>query len=66
MQQAIALDIDIDGGASHAPARQQRREAEARQADAVSAIESNPNVKAIQKTFDATLHAESIRPLDSH
>jgi DNA polymerase-3 subunit gamma/tau len=66
LQQAIALDIEIDGGAAHTPARQQRREAQARQADAVSAIESDPNVKAIQKTFDATLHAESIRPLDSH
>ena len=47
------------------PAQQQRQEAESRQAAAVDAIESDPNVKAIQKAFDATLHTESIRPLDS-
>jgi DNA polymerase-3 subunit gamma/tau len=63
--ESIRLDIEIEGGASDTPAQQQRVEHENRQAEAVSAIESDPNVKAIQKAFDATLHVESIRPLDS-
>ncbi|MCO6412493.1 MAG: DNA polymerase III subunit gamma/tau [Thiogranum sp.] len=65
LQQSIRLDIEIEGCAGSTPAQQQRMENENRQAQAVSAIESDPNIKAIQKAFDATLHVESIRPLDS-
>jgi DNA polymerase-3 subunit gamma/tau len=65
LQRTIHLDIELQGGADNTPAQQHRQEQETRQADAVNAIESDPNVKAIQKTFDATLHSESIRPLDS-
>jgi DNA polymerase-3 subunit gamma/tau len=64
VQRDIRLEIEIGGGADDTPAQQQREEAETRQAAAVSAIESDPNVKAIQKVFDATLHPESIRPLE--
>ena len=65
LQQSVRLDIEIEGCAAETPAQQQRIESENRQAQAVSAIESDPNVKAIQKAFDATLHLESVRPLDS-
>jgi len=65
VQRSIRLEIEIQGGTASTPAQQQRQEAESRQAAAVDAIESDPNVKAIQKAFDATLHTESIRPLDS-
>jgi DNA polymerase-3 subunit gamma/tau len=65
VQRSIHLEIEIQGGPENTPAQQQQQEAESRQAAAVNAIESDPNVKAIQKAFDATVHTESIRPLDS-
>ena len=61
----VRLDIEVTGSAVDTPALQQRAEAEMRQGKAVDIIESDPNVKAIQKAFDAILHADSIRPLDS-
>ena len=64
VQRSIRLEIEIQGGPANTPAQQQQQEAESRQAAAVDAIESDPNVKAIQKAFDATVHTESIRPLD--
>lgn len=65
LQQPVQLDIELAGAAVETPALQQRAEAEMRQATAVDTIESDPNVKAIQKAFDATLHTDTIRPLDS-
>ena len=65
LQQTVRLEIEIQGGADNTPAQQRRQEAETRQADAVSTIESDPNVKAIQKAFDATVHLETIRPVDN-
>ncbi len=65
LQKQVQLDIEVAGAAVDTPALQQRAEADRRQATAVDTIESDPNVKAIQKAFDATLHTESIRPLDS-
>ncbi|HHJ17940.1 MAG TPA: DNA polymerase III subunit gamma/tau [Gammaproteobacteria bacterium] len=66
LQQTLKLSIDVQGDSTDTPARQARLAAELRQADAVNSIESDPNVKAIQKAFDATLHTESIRPVDNH
>jgi DNA polymerase-3 subunit gamma/tau len=69
LQKSVQLDIElagVDKGAEETtPARQQQLEAANRQAAAVDTIEADSNVKAIQKAFDATLHTESIRPLDS-
>jgi DNA polymerase-3 subunit gamma/tau len=65
VQRSISLEIEIQGKPQNTPAQQRQREAESRQAAAVNAIESDPNIKAIQKAFDATVHTESIRPLDS-
>ena len=65
LQVSLRLEIDTQNNADNTPAEQQRSAAEMRQADAVSAITADPNVKAIQKAFDATLHTESIRPVDN-
>jgi DNA polymerase-3 subunit gamma/tau len=64
LQQTVHVEIEVQGSAGNTPAQQQLQEAEMRQADAVNAIESDPNVKAIQKGFDATLHRETIRSVD--
>jgi len=65
LQTPVQLDIEVVDEARETPAVQQRVEAETRQATAVETIESDPNIKAIQEAFDATLHMDSIRPLDS-
>jgi DNA polymerase-3 subunit gamma/tau len=65
LQRRVTLAIEVQRGATDTPAQQQHREAEDRQAAAVAAIEGDPNVKALQKAFGATLHEDSIRPLDS-
>ena len=64
LQRTVELEIELQGNTADTPARQQLQEAETRQAHAVNAIESDPNVKAIQKVFDATLHKETIRSVD--
>jgi DNA polymerase-3 subunit gamma/tau len=61
---AVRLRIDVAVAATDSPAAQKQREAEARRRRAVEAIEGDPNVEEIRKAFDATLHAESIRPVD--
>jgi DNA polymerase III subunit gamma/tau len=65
LQKRVQLNIEIAGVEDTTPARQQQLEAATRQAAAVDTIEADSNVKAIQKAFDATLHPDSIRPLDS-
>jgi DNA polymerase-3 subunit gamma/tau len=64
LKQTLHVEIEVQGSADNTPAQQQLQEAETRQADAVNSIESDPNVKAIQKVFDATLHKETIRSVD--
>jgi len=61
----LRLEINTQHSTDNTPAEQQRSAAETRQADAVNSITADPNVKAIQKAFDATLHTESIRPVDN-
>jgi len=65
LQVSLRLEIDTQQSPADTPAEQQRRTDEMRQADAVSAIAADPNVEAIQKAFDATVHAETIRPVDN-
>jgi DNA polymerase-3 subunit gamma/tau len=62
--QPIKLDIQVASKAVETPAVQQRRETDERQAQAIAEIEADPNIKALQKTFGATVHEDSIRPLD--
>jgi len=61
----IKLGIVLQGTSADTPAQRRQQEVEQRQAGAVEAITSDPNVKAFQKTFDATLHDETIRPRDN-
>lgn len=65
LQTPVQLHMEVAEGVAETPALRQRVEAQSRQATAVELIESDPNVKAIQKAFDATLHGDSIRPLDN-
>ncbi|HED18100.1 MAG TPA: DNA polymerase III subunit gamma/tau [Gammaproteobacteria bacterium] len=65
LQVKLSLAIEMQQSIDNTPAEQQRRTDAMRQADAVTAITDDPNVKAIQKAFDATLHTESIRPVDN-
>jgi len=65
LNEQVRLDIEVGGAAVDTPAEQHRAEAQMRQARAVDTIQTDPNVKAIQEAFDATLHTDSIRPLDS-
>jgi len=65
LQVSLRLELDTQSSIDNTPAEQQRRSEEIRQADAISAITDDPNVKAIQKAFDATLHTESIRSVDN-
>jgi DNA polymerase-3 subunit gamma/tau len=65
LKKSVQLNIELAGVDDTTPARQQQLDAATRQAAAVDTIEADSNVKAIQKAFDATLHPDSIRPLDS-
>lgn len=62
--QSIQLQIEVTAEAVETPAVQQQREADERQASAVAEIAADPNVRAIQDAFGATVHTESIRPRD--
>ena len=64
MGHAVRIRIEIAAESTDSPAAQRQRESEARRLRAVADIESDPNIEAIQKAFDATLHTDSIRPLD--
>jgi len=65
LNQDVQLTIDIEKGTGETPALRQRAEVESCLAAAVDTIESDPNIKALQEIFNATLHTDSIRPLDS-
>ena len=64
LQKTVRVEIEVQDSAANTPAQQQQQEAQTRQDEAVKAIESDPNVKAIQKVFDATVHRETIRSLE--
>ena len=64
LQKTVRVAIEIQGSTAGTPAQQKVQEAQTRQAEAVKAIESDPNVKAIQEVFDATVHRETIRSVD--
>jgi DNA polymerase-3 subunit gamma/tau len=66
LQKEILLEIKVRAGSGQTPARQRQELEAARQADAIAAIETDPNVQALQEVFDATVHRETIRPRDGH
>jgi len=59
----VGLQIRQEGAmAGDTPARRQTREREARRQQAVHAIETDENVKALQDAFGATVNYDSIQP----
>ena len=65
LQQEVRLQIEIRGGEVETPAQQRRREEQQRQSAALHAIETDPNVESIRKAFDATVHLDTVRPVDN-
>ncbi|MEE9342311.1 MAG: DNA polymerase III subunit gamma/tau C-terminal domain-containing protein, partial [Gammaproteobacteria bacterium] len=60
----VTLTINISGEQVESPAAAVMREKKSRQAEAIAEIEADPNIQAIKDVFDATVHQDSIRPVD--
>ncbi|GAB4353627.1 MAG: hypothetical protein Kow006_18880 [Gammaproteobacteria bacterium] len=60
---SIRLKIEV-GAAPETPARARDRDQAARQAAAEAAVAADPNVRALQETFSATIREGSTRPID--
>ncbi|HSO06696.1 MAG TPA: DNA polymerase III subunit gamma/tau C-terminal domain-containing protein, partial [Pelomicrobium sp.] len=58
----VRVEFALGGGTGNSPAEKQSREAGARQARAIEAIESDPFVRDLIENFDARLNDSSIRP----
>ncbi len=61
----MRIEIEVREPVADTPARAGEREAQAAQAAARAALESDPTVAAMRERFGATLHPESIRPIRS-
>jgi DNA polymerase III subunit gamma/tau len=61
----VRIEIEVREPGADTPARVGEREAQAAQAAARAALESDPTVVAMRERFGATLHPESIRPIRS-
>jgi DNA polymerase-3 subunit gamma/tau len=59
----VRVEITVDT-ALNTPARQLKAAAEDRQHQAEAAIASDPNIRAMQDIFGATVQPDSIRPID--
>ena len=64
MQRKLTVRIQIGQPAGETPAAASKRKQQQRQDEAVRAIEQDVTVQAIKEKFNATVDAESIRPLD--
>ncbi len=62
--QAIRIRIDLGRPDVETPAQRLSREDEERQQAAEKSIESDPNVLAVRKAFDATVDPASIKPVN--
>ncbi|MEE9494269.1 MAG: DNA polymerase III subunit gamma/tau [Gammaproteobacteria bacterium] len=60
----VQLNIEVLDNSVDSPAAKHRQEVDARQAQAVAEIQQDPNVQAIKEVFGATVHENSIRPVD--
>jgi DNA polymerase III subunit gamma/tau len=60
----VRLEISIGASAVDTPARQQKAAADDRMQNARTAIENDPNVRAMRDMFGATVQPDSIRPTD--
>ena len=62
--QTVRVVFERGGGESVSPARQRELQAESAQATARSGFGADPAVQALQRQFGATIHADSVRPLN--
>ncbi len=60
----ISLRITLEAPVAETPAKQVARREEEKQRDARESLEQDPNILALKATFGATIHEESVRPLD--
>jgi len=58
----VRIVISVEDPAAETPARKREREEHERQKAAEASVENDPNVRALQDLFDATLDRDSIRP----
>jgi DNA polymerase-3 subunit gamma/tau len=63
-QTSISLRITLEAPVAETPAKQVARLEEEKQRDARESLEQDPNILALKSTFGATIHEESVRPLD--
>ena len=59
----VKLDIEVAQVVADSPARRKQAEVEDRQQAARQAIETDPNVRAMQDMFGATVQPESVKPV---
>jgi DNA polymerase-3 subunit gamma/tau len=62
--EAVRLQIDVGEAAGETPADLRAKAAEERQRAAEAAIESDPNISAMQEAFGARVIPDSVRPVD--
>jgi len=62
--EGVRLQIRVGTPPGETPARSAERERDERQKSARQSIESDPNVQAMMRTFDARIDPESVRPED--
>ncbi len=62
-QEPLKVAIEVCEPRADTPARRMAKEEGERLQEAKDAIQRDPNVRALQETFDATVQADSIRPV---
>ncbi|HEX7046541.1 MAG TPA: DNA polymerase III subunit gamma/tau [Gammaproteobacteria bacterium] len=63
-REKLKLKVHVGELAAETPAQREARRQSARQQAAADSIERDPNVKAMQEMFGASLDPESVQPLD--
>ncbi|HEX7029055.1 MAG TPA: DNA polymerase III subunit gamma/tau [Gammaproteobacteria bacterium] len=63
-REKLKLKVHVGELAAETPAQRESRRQSARQQAAADSIERDPNVKAMQEMFGASLDPESVRPLE--
>lgn len=61
---SISLRISLESPLAETPAKQAARIEEEKQRNARESLEQDPNILALKNTFGATIHEDSVRPLD--
>ncbi len=64
--ETLRIDFEVGAAAEQTPQQVRTRVKEARQAEAVAAIESDPFVRELVEKFDGQIDASTIQPLGEH